>query len=46
MKVIRVYAAGDVTDTKGLPLTPLAGQESRAVSFNLLEEINTNLIIK
>lgn len=32
-----VYAAGDVTDTKGLPLTPLAGQESRAVSFNLLE---------
>lgn len=33
----RVYAAGDVTATEGLPLTPLAGQESRAVSLNLLE---------
>lgn len=33
----RVYAAGDVAATKGLPLTPLAGQESRAVSLNLLE---------
>lgn len=33
----RVYAAGDVSATEGLPLTPLAGQESRSVSLNLLE---------
>ncbi|MGF9695879.1 dihydrolipoyl dehydrogenase family protein [Paenibacillus sp. MABNR03] len=33
----RVYAAGDVAATKGLPLTPLAGQESRAVASNLLK---------
>ncbi|QOS78714.1 NAD(P)/FAD-dependent oxidoreductase [Paenibacillus sp. JNUCC31] len=33
----KVYAAGDVAATEGLPLTPLASQESRAVSLNLLE---------
>ncbi|MEC0124864.1 dihydrolipoyl dehydrogenase family protein [Paenibacillus pabuli] len=33
----KVYAAGDVAATEGLPLTPLASQESRAVSLNLLK---------
>jgi glutathione reductase (NADPH) len=37
----KVYAAGDVAATKGLPLTPLAGQESRAVAFNLLKGNHT-----
>jgi glutathione reductase (NADPH) len=32
----RVYAAGDVADTPGLPLTPLSGQESHIVADNLL----------
>lgn len=33
----RVYAAGDVAATKGLPLTPIAGMESQAVRANLLQ---------
>ncbi|NGZ77654.1 dihydrolipoyl dehydrogenase family protein [Saccharibacillus alkalitolerans] len=33
-----VYAAGDVSGSPGLPLTPIAGLEARAVSANLLEE--------
>lgn len=33
----RVYAAGDVAATKGLPLTPIAGMESQAVRTNLLK---------
>lgn len=37
----KVYAAGDVAATKGLPLTPLAGQESRAVALNLLKGNHT-----
>lgn len=32
-----VYAAGDVASTKGKPLTPLAGFESKVVAANLLE---------
>jgi glutathione reductase (NADPH) len=32
-----VYAAGDAAATEGLPLTPVAGMESRAVAANLLE---------
>jgi len=34
----RVYAVGDVLDTKGFPLTPVAGFESGIVVANLLEE--------
>lgn len=33
----RVYAAGDVAATKGLPLTPIASMESQAVRTNLLQ---------
>ncbi|GGO01252.1 dihydrolipoyl dehydrogenase family protein [Saccharibacillus kuerlensis] len=33
-----VYAAGDVSGSPGLPLTPIAGLEARAVTANLLEE--------
>ncbi|PTL39074.1 dihydrolipoyl dehydrogenase family protein [Alkalicoccus saliphilus] len=32
-----VYAAGDVTATKGKPLTPVAGMESHIVASNLLK---------
>lgn len=32
----RVYAAGDVSDSGGPPLTPVAGYEGRVVAFNLL----------
>ena len=32
-----VYAAGDATDTDGLPLTPVAGFESHIVASNMLE---------
>ncbi|SHI63698.1 glutathione reductase (NADPH) [Mesonia phycicola] len=31
-----VYACGDVSDSEGLPLTPLSSQEARVVSGNLL----------
>lgn len=31
-----VYACGDVSDSEGLPLTPLSSQEARVVSANLL----------
>jgi glutathione reductase (NADPH) len=31
-----VYACGDVSDSSGLPLTPLSSQESKIVSANLL----------
>ena len=34
----RIYAVGDVLDTEGLPLTPVAGFESGIVVANLLEE--------
>lgn len=34
----RVYAAGDVADTPGLPLTPLSGHESHIVADNLLSD--------
>lgn len=34
----RVYAAGDVAATEGVPLTPLSGQESHAVADNLLND--------
>lgn len=33
----RVYAAGDAADTPGMPLTPVAGMESRVAASNLLE---------
>ncbi|MFU8859292.1 MAG: dihydrolipoyl dehydrogenase family protein [Cyclonatronaceae bacterium] len=33
----KVYAAGDAAVTNGLPLTPVAGYESRIVATNLLE---------
>ncbi|OWR32391.1 pyridine nucleotide-disulfide oxidoreductase [Saccharibacillus sp. O23] len=36
-----VYAAGDVSGSPGLPLTPIAGLEARAVASNLLEEGST-----
>ena len=32
-----VYACGDVSDSEGLPLTPLASQEARVVSANILK---------
>ncbi|MDN5864891.1 MAG: NAD(P)/FAD-dependent oxidoreductase [Gammaproteobacteria bacterium] len=32
-----VYAAGDVAETRGLPLTPVAGLEGGVVASNLLE---------
>jgi len=35
-----VYAAGDVSGSPGLPLTPIAGLEARAVTANLLDEGN------
>ena len=35
-----VYACGDVSDSEGLPLTPLSSQESRVVSANLLGKYN------
>jgi len=35
-----VYACGDVSDSEGLPLTPLSSQESRVVSTNLLGKYN------
>ncbi len=34
----RVYAAGDVTATHSLPLTPLSSQEGSVVVHNILEE--------
>ena len=34
----RVYAAGDVVATPGLPLTPIASMESHIVAKNLLED--------
>lgn len=33
----RIYAAGDVADTKGKPLTPVGGYESHIVVSNLLK---------
>ncbi len=36
-----VYAAGDVSGSPGLSLTPIAGLEARAVASNLLEEDST-----
>ena len=33
----KVYAAGDVADTKGLPLTPVASMESHVAGANLLK---------
>jgi len=33
----KIYAAGDVSDTKGLPLTPIASLESTIVSINLFK---------
>lgn len=33
----KVYAAGDASASKGLPLTPIAGKESGAVATNILE---------
>ena len=33
-----VYACGDVTDSKGLPLTPLSSKESKAVAHNLVSK--------
>ena len=36
----RVYAAGDVASTMGLPLTPIAGMESAIVAKNLLNGNN------
>jgi len=35
-----VYACGDVSNSEGLPLTPLSSQESRVVSANLLGKYN------
>ncbi|MBW2960312.1 dihydrolipoyl dehydrogenase family protein [Mesonia aestuariivivens] len=35
-----VYACGDVSNSEGLPLTPLSSQESRVVSTNLLGKYN------
>ncbi len=34
----RVYAAGDVSSSPGLPLTPVAGMESRIVAHNILHD--------
>ena len=36
----RVYAAGDVADSKGLPLTPVAVLEGHAVASNILKGNN------
>ena len=36
----RVYAAGDVADSKGLPLTPVAVYEGHAVASNILKGNN------
>jgi glutathione reductase (NADPH) len=36
----RVYAAGDVSDSPGMPLTPVAGMESHLVASNLLSSNN------
>lgn len=36
----RVYAAGDVADTKGLPLTPVAVFEGHAVASNIIKGNN------
>ncbi|WP_020006676.1 dihydrolipoyl dehydrogenase family protein [Salinicoccus albus] len=36
----RVYAAGDVSDSPGMPLTPVAGMESHLVASNLLNGNN------
>src|SRR5690606_36816875 len=33
-----VFACGDVSDSKGLPLTPLSSEESRIVSTNILNK--------
>ncbi len=33
----KVYAAGDASGSKGLPLTPIAGKESGAVATNILK---------
>lgn len=35
-----VYACGDVSDSEGLPLTPLSSQEARVVSSQLLDKEN------
>lgn len=32
-----IYAAGDVADTKGLPLTPVAGTESQIAASNIIK---------
>jgi len=32
-----IYAAGDVADTKGLPLTPVAGSESQIAASNIIK---------
>ena len=32
---VKVYAAGDVSSSEGLPLTPVAGMESEIVAYNL-----------
>lgn len=37
----RVYAAGDVSDSPGKPLTPVAGMESHMVASNLLKGNHT-----
>lgn len=34
----RVFAAGDVASNKGLPLTPIAGMDSKVVAHNLWHE--------
>ena len=36
----RVYAAGDASDSPGMPLTPVAGMESHLVASNLLNRNN------
>lgn len=36
----RIYAAGDVADTQGLPLTPVAVYEGHAVASNILKGNN------
>ncbi len=34
----KVYACGDVSDSEGLPLTPLSSQEARVVAANILNK--------
>jgi len=33
----KIYSAGDASDTRGLPLTPIAGMESAIAAINLLK---------